>query len=81
VPVLADIAWADLAEVVWVSLLAGIGITAVYSLVIYTSGRSADARREGDGTAAAVFAALAILAFALFMAGVIIGVTIMLKKG
>jgi hypothetical protein len=81
VPVVADIAWADLAEVVWVSLVAGIGITAVYSLVIYTSGRSADARREGNGTAAAMFGALAILAFALFIAGVIVGVTIMLKKG
>ena len=79
--VLADIAWADLLEVVWVSFLAGIGVTAIYSLVIYSSGRSSDARREGNGTAAAVFGALAVLAFVLFMAGVIIGMTIMLNKG
>ena len=78
---LADIAWGDLLEVIWVSLLAGVGITAVYSLVIYSSGRASDARRDGNGTAAAVFGGLAILAFVLFLAGVIIGVTIMLNKG
>ena len=79
--VLADIAWGDLLEVIWVSLLAGVGITAVYSLVIYTSGRAADARREGNGGAAAVFGAMAVLAFVLFLVGVVVGVTIMLNKG
>ncbi len=78
--VLADIAWGDLVEVIWVSLLAGVGITAVYSLVIYSSGRAADARRDGNGGAAAVFGALAVLSLAVFMTGVIVGVTIMLNK-
>ncbi len=80
-PALAAIAWADLFEVVWVSLLAGIGVTAIYSLVIYSSGRAGDARREGNGGAAAVFGALAVLAFAVFLVGVIVGMTIMLNKG
>ena len=78
---LAAIAWGDLLEVVWVSLAAGVAITAVYSLVIYSSGRAADARREGNGGAAAAFGGLAILAFVGFLAGVIVGVTIMLSKG
>jgi hypothetical protein len=77
----AEIAWADLLEVIWVSLLAGVGVTAIYSLVIYSSGRAADARRAGNGTASAVYGALAVLAFAVFLAGVITGVTIMLNKG
>ena len=77
---IAAIAWGDLAEVVWVSLLAGIGITAIYSLVIFSSGRAADARRDGNGTAAAAFGALAVFAFTVFAAGVIVGVTIMLNK-
>ena len=80
-PAFADIDWRALLDVVWVSLLAGIGVTAIYSLVIYTSGRSADARREGNGTAATLFGALAVLAFAVFLAGVVTGVTIMLNKG
>ena len=79
-PVLAAIAWSDLLGVIWVSTLAGVGVTAVYSLVIYSSGRAADARREGNGGAAAIFGALAVLAFVFFLAGVITGVTIMLNK-
>ena len=79
--VFADIDWGALFEVIWVSLVAGIGVTAVYSLVIYSSGRASDARRDGNGGAAAIFGGLAILSFVLFMAGVIIGVTIMLNKG
>lgn len=78
--VLAAIAWGDLLEVIWVSLLAGIGVTAIYSLVIYSSGRAADARREGDGGAAAVFGALAVVSFAVFLTGVVVGMTIMLNK-
>ena len=79
-PVLAAIAWGDLLEVIWVSMLAGVGVTAIYSLVIYSSGRAADARRAGNGSAAAIFGALAVFAFAVFLAGVITGVTIMLNK-
>lgn len=77
---IAAIAWGDLAEVIWVATLAGVGVTAIYSLVIYSSGRAADARRDGNGGAAAVFGALAVLAFAVFAVGVIAGVTIMLNK-
>jgi hypothetical protein len=79
--VLADIDWGALLEVIWVSLVAGIGVTAVYSVIIYTSSRAGDARREGNGGAAAVYGTLAALAFAMFLAGVIVGVTIMLNKG
>lgn len=79
-PALAAIAWSDLFEVIWVSMLAGIGVTAIFSTVIYTSGRAADARREGRGGAAAVFGGLALLSFGVFLAGVIVGVTIMLNK-
>ena len=77
---LASIAWGDLVEVIWVATLAGVGITAIYSLVIYSSGRAADARREGNGGAAAAFGALAFVAFTVFAVGVIAGVTIMLNK-
>jgi hypothetical protein len=78
---LAAIAWGDLFEVVWVSFAAGTGITAIFSLVIYAGGRSADARRAGNGGAATLYAGVALLAFALFLVGLVIGVTIMLKKG
>jgi len=60
-------------QVIWVSLLAGVGISALFSLVILGGARAGDARRAGRPGAAAVYAGLALLAFAAFAAGVILG--------
>jgi hypothetical protein len=70
----------DIWNVVWVSLLAGIGITAAYSFVVLGWGRSAEARRAGSAGAAVAYGALAVLFLAVFAAGVILGVKIMLTK-
>ena len=70
----------DIFEVVWVSLVAGLFVTTAYSIVVVGSARSAEARRNGDGTGAVVWAGLAILAFAAFAAAVGFGVHIMLSK-
>jgi hypothetical protein len=78
--VLAAIEWDKLVEVVWVSLLAGIGVTGVYSLIIFGGARAAEARRNGDGGAATLYGALAIAAFAVFAAGLVFGVAIILSK-
>jgi hypothetical protein len=69
-----------LVQVVWVSLLAGIGITAMFSLVILGSAKAGDARRTGHGVAAAAYLALAVIAFALFALGVVLGVQTMIEK-
>jgi hypothetical protein len=70
----------DIWSVVWVSLLAGIGITAAYSFVVVGWGRSAEARRAGAVGAALAYAALAVLFLAIFAAGVVLAVKIMLTK-
>jgi hypothetical protein len=70
----------QLAEVVWVSLLAGVGITAAYSFVVLGGARSAAARRAGQSGVALAYAALAVVMFCLFAAGVAYGVHIMLSK-
>ena len=67
-------------QVVWVSLVAGVGITALFSLVIYGAEKAGDHRRAGRGGPATAFAALALLAFALFAAGVVLGVQTMIEK-
>jgi hypothetical protein len=69
-----------LLQVVWVSLLAGVGITALFSLVILGSAKAGDARRAGHGAAAAAYVTLAVLAFALFALGVVLGVQTMIEK-
>jgi hypothetical protein len=77
---LAAVDAAGLIEVVWVSLVAGVGVTLTFSLVVLGSGRSAEARRTGRETAAIGYAALAVMAFLVFVAGLVLGVNIMLSK-
>jgi len=70
----------QLAEVVWVSVLAGLGITATYSLAVFGTGRYLEASRTGRRGAAAFFGALAVVFLLVFAGGVIWGVQIMLAK-
>ena len=67
-------------QVIWVSFAAGLGIAVLYSLVIVGSARAAEARRTGDGVAAAGWLALAVVAFVLFAGGVALGVSEMISK-
>jgi hypothetical protein len=67
-------------QVIWVSLAAGVSISALFSLVILGAARAGDARRERHGTSAAAYAALAVIAFALFAAGVVLGVHEMVSR-
>ena len=69
-----------LLQVVWVSLAAGVGVTFLYSLVIFNSARASEARRAGRGGPATLHVVLALLAFAIFAAGVGLGVSTMLAK-
>jgi hypothetical protein len=69
-----------LLEVVWVSLLAGAGVALTFSLVVAGSLRSAAARRAGDKGVALAYGAVTALAAAAFVAGVILGLNIMLSK-
>jgi hypothetical protein len=77
---LAAIDSGQILEVVWVSLVAGVGITGAYSLIVLGSARSLQARRSGRAVASVAYAGLAGLMFLLFAATVIYGVHIMLSK-
>jgi hypothetical protein len=70
----------DIFEVVWVSLAAAIIVSTTYSFVVLGMARSTEAARRGNGTVALVYAGLAVVAFAVFMATVVLGVNIMLTK-
>jgi len=67
-------------EVIWVSLVAGVGITVAYSLVVFGTGRSAQARRHGRGGAAIAYGGLALAFFVVFAAAIVLAVQIMLSK-
>jgi hypothetical protein len=67
-------------QVVWISLLAGVGISALFSFVIVGAVRAGDARRAGRSGAATGYAVLAGLAFAAVAGGVVLGVQAMVDK-
>ena len=66
----------QIVEVIWVSLLAGIGITASFSFVVLGLARYVDSR----GGVRAAWGALALFAFTVFILGMIFAVQIMLTK-
>jgi hypothetical protein len=78
--VLAAVKAGDIFEVVWASLAAGVFVSTVFSIVVLSSARSAEARRSGAGTTALLWGGAAVLAFAAFAAAVVFGVHIMLSK-
>jgi hypothetical protein len=66
--------------VLWSSLLAGVGVTVLFSFVILGWSRAAEARREGQAGQATAFMAMAVVALLVFGGAVAFGVTIMLRK-
>lgn len=74
----AAVEWGKLLEVVWASLAAGIGATVLYSFVVFSSSRAAEARREGSS--ATVFGLLATVALGAFLGLVVLAFVVILEK-
>ena len=70
----------ELLETVAASLIAGVGITATFSLMIFGASRSADLRRDDRFLAAAAFGVLAVLALVVTVGGIVLGMIVMLSK-
>jgi hypothetical protein len=79
--VFAAVEAGDILEVIWISVIASVFVTTTYSCVVLGTARSAEARRNGEGTGAFVWGGVALLALLLFAAAVVFGVHIMLSKG
>jgi hypothetical protein len=70
----------DLVKTVIASLVAGVGITFVFSVAIWGGARFADLSRSGRPLAAGAAAALGGLALASTLATVVIGIVVMTSK-
>lgn len=79
---LADtpLAVAALVEVAVAALLAGIGVTAVFSVAILASSRLAEQRRAGHRTAATAWGVVAGVSLLMVAAGVAYGLQVMTSK-
>ena len=48
--------WGDVVQVIWTSLVAGLGVTFAFSLALVGATRAVDLRRDGHTGAASVYA-------------------------
>ena len=69
-----------LLKVIVASLVAGIGVTAAFSLAIMGATQFTEMRRDGRGVEAAAFAGIALVALAASAAAVVFGLIVMTSK-
>jgi hypothetical protein len=70
----------DLLEVIWVSIAAGIGLTAAYGVAILGAAHAVESGRRGDNVGAILFGALGIAALAVVLAATVIGIVTLSDK-
>lgn len=70
----------ELLETVIASLVAGVGVTAIFSVAIWGGARFVDFSRDGRPVAAAAAVALGVLALATTLAAVVFGIVVMTSK-
>jgi Na+/H+-dicarboxylate symporter len=77
----AAVNFTALAKMLYSSLIAGIGVALIFSVVILGAVRSSDMRRLGRGTAAAAYAVLASVGLVLAIGVVVYGLILVAHKG
>ncbi|HEX3737816.1 MAG TPA: hypothetical protein VHV53_09765 [Solirubrobacterales bacterium] len=70
----------ELVQTVIFALVAGIGVTAIFSVAIWGTARFVDLRQEDRRGAAGAAAATAVLALLAVVVAVVVGVIVMTKK-
>jgi H+/Cl- antiporter ClcA len=80
--VIADdvVDWAALLEVVWTSIVGGIGVTAIFAVGILGATRAVDLRQAGNPTAAGLYGVLAAVALLAVAVAVVLGIIVMTQK-
>jgi hypothetical protein len=79
--VIASIVDTDaLLEVIWVSIAAGIGLTAIYGVAIVGASRAVDSSRRGHTAGAVVYGALGLLALAVVLGASVFGIATLSDK-
>jgi hypothetical protein len=66
-----------LVQVLWVSVLAGVGVTGAYGLAILGATRALEFGRDGRVGEAAVYAVIGVAGFAVFVAAIVFGIVIL----
>ncbi len=70
----------NLLETIAAALIAGVGLTIVFSIAVYGVTRFADLSRDERPIAATAAIVTAVVAFAACVAAVVVGIVVMTKK-
>jgi len=72
--------WGAVLEVIWSSLLGGLGVAAAFAFGILGASRAVVYRREGNVAVAGAYGVLMTLAFGAVGAAVVFGILVMTSK-
>jgi hypothetical protein len=70
----------ELLQTVVAALVAGVGITLIFSVALLGAARFADMSREGRSLAAAAFGTLAVIGVLAFLGAIAVGIIVMTTK-
>jgi uncharacterized membrane protein len=77
--VIAAVDWHTLLTTVWVSLAAGVGVTAAFGFAILGGTRATELRRDGHASAAALFGAIGVLGALAVVAAIAFGLIVIAR--
>ena len=69
--------WDALLQVVWVSLIAGVGVTGAWAFAIVGATRSLEYGRDGRTAEAVLYATIGVVGFAAALAAIVFGIVIL----
>jgi hypothetical protein len=69
-----------LLEVVWVSILAGIGLTAIYGVAIVGASHAVDSSRRGRTAGTVLYGVLGLVALGIVLAATVFGIATLSDK-
>jgi hypothetical protein len=77
---IATVDWDALLTVVWSAMLAGIGVTTAYGLVILGFNRALELGRQGRAGEAAVYGVIGTIVAATVVAAIVFGIVVVIDK-
>ena len=69
--------WDALLQVVWVSLVAGVGVTAAWGFALLGTTRALESGRDGRVGGAVAYATVGLIGFATVVAAIVFGIVIL----
>jgi hypothetical protein len=69
--------WDALLQVIWVSLLAGVGVTAAWGFALLGTTRALESGRDGRAGGVVAYAVVAVIGLATVVAAVVFGIVIL----